>query len=265
MDKKEAMMKENKEKQDKLQQSLNEIKTTLRLLPIERRTLLMNFVIKEREHGVSYITDNMMRELTSGIMIYEQIDRLTAIKKPFFLQDMAMKDDYRRLIDENKRYPLYLDCFNGKSDEVMNKIYGYAKVLCSLDEKDINALADEVSKPDTHQEISRKKLQEEEILKMVLARHDKEYASNPYYKMMIDGDKGVVSPVSVEKKKISAGLKTFGIFLLAYSLTLAGVAIYSSIKNSADKPLEQSAPQVQKITEQKKLSPKDTSRGARAE
>ena len=40
---------------------LNELKKILRLLPVEKRSALVNFIVNERDHGPLYIQKQMMK------------------------------------------------------------------------------------------------------------------------------------------------------------------------------------------------------------
>ena len=253
------------ENKERIQEKLSEIKTALRLLPQDRRSTLMDFIVQEREHGVSYITDHMMRALTGAFIIYEPIDGISAQQKPL-LNDMFVEDDLRQLVDMSDRYPLYLECFIGRTDDVFNKIQNCAKVLYSLNETDMSAFAHEVCAPDTPEETAQKAKRHSEVEKKAHDWHYKKYKTNKYYKAMIDYCDGPTDGQSVQAEKPSlAGKNALRMFVALSVCGTFGVAIYSVNQNKQEKTPEQSTPQVQKITDQKKMPSQDTSRGARTE
>lgn len=230
---------------------LKEIRQTFRLLPSDRRTTLMDFILEEREHGSSYITNKMMSQLTSGIILH---GGLTDKKNIFFDMNLVVYDDLRELTTADDNYPLYLDCYNGKAKEVINKIQNYAEVLCLLEETEISALAQEIYTPDTEKEIAQKVTRHEETKKIALQLHNERYKKDKYYRAII----GDVETSSSWKRNIRTAATLAG-------LCAIGAIIYALAQNKNGRAYEQPTPQIQKVTDQKHLYIQDISRGARTE
>lgn len=245
------MMTQKQENKEQIQETLNEIKTTLRLMPQDRRSTLMDFIVEEREHGASYITDCMMNNLTAAFVVYEQIDGVSAQKKPL-LNDILVVSDSRQLVYMDDNYPLFMECFNGKTDDVWNKIQRDAKVLCALDETDMRAFAQEVCAPDTPEETVQKAQRHSEVEKMAYDLHYKKYKTDKYYKAMIDCWDGAADGQSVQVKKTSKVVPVLGALAI---LGAIGLGIYGENQDKQEKTPKQPVPQVQKITDQKKGTP----------
>lgn len=168
----------------KFQKELDELQETLRLLPMEKRNILADFILEEREHGVFYIEKEIMEYLTSGIVTspIRPIDKSIDSEIVFSIYS----NDLRELPNIDKKYPLYLECQKGNLQEIADKIHKQATILVSLREPEVINFASNVSNPDTPEEIALKKARYEKISKWANALHHKKYTTNNYYRMLID-------------------------------------------------------------------------------
>ena len=280
---KENLMLEQTTKQSESKKINLELKATLRRLSLKHRQTLMNTIVEQQEDGVFCIEQLLTNLLTSAILISPikpAVVRANMMKEP--TQQLCCLADYDVNVNLNllpikdADYPLYLECWNGKTQEVADLIHRYATILYSLKKDDLISFAQEVCLPDTEEEKVQKETRYKELEQKALSLHRSEYDNNPSYKAMFDmfyedektekavccvGFRGVtnITPYDFEPPK-KTGAKIIGA-LLAVSAVATGV--YCLTQNKDDNASEQVVPQMQKIMEQKPVVQPTNSRGAK--
>ena len=166
------------------QKELDELQETLRLLPLEKRNILADFILEEREHGIFYIEKEIMEYLTSGMIMSPIRPNNKHIDSEILFS--VYSEDLRELPNIDSKYPLYIECQKGNLQDIADKIHKQATILVSLREPEVINFARNVSDPDTPEEIAHKITRHEKITKWANALHHKKYTTNNYYRMLID-------------------------------------------------------------------------------
>ena len=235
-----------------IQNDLDELKKTLRLLPFEKRKKLMDFVVTERNYGAVYLRKGIMESLTSAYV-------LCTGRHTVFFDSNKESSDLRKLPDIDANYPLYTECKKGATKQIYDQIFYYSKILYDLKGSDMESFVQEVCLPDTKIERQQKKERYDRIKKQALAKHNERYQKDKMYKLMIDYEKDSKKQLSFVNGPVSTNrMVAIGV---VFACMLGGLLKGCSENKNDNK--QYSAPKVQKITDQKKLSVQDTSRGVR--
>ena len=189
-----------KELSPKTKIDLKELKEILRLLPVEKRSALVNFIAKERDHGPLYIQKRMMKSLTSALFV----PATKSTKSIAFFDTYKLNDDLRRLPDIDVAYPLYTECYGGNIKGVTDRLLHYSKILSSVNDLVMAEFTEEVCKPDTIEEAKQKAVRYEKLKKTGMLLHNNKCKTDDVYRLLTEA-----SSKSSKGGFISKNLKRF--------------------------------------------------------
>ena len=168
-----------KELNPQTKNDLMELKRILRLLPIEKRNALVDYIIKERDCGPLHIHKRMLNSLTSAYFV----TATNKTKSTVFFDTNKLNNDFRKLADIDTAYPLFMECYVGKTKEVSNNILYYSKILCSVNDLVMAEFAKDVRKGDTIEEKRQKMNRYEKMNKIGTELHDNKCEISEAYRV----------------------------------------------------------------------------------
>ena len=161
---------------------LNELKKILRLLPVEKRSALVNFIVNERDHGPLYIQKQMMKSLSSAFFV----PATNRSKATVFFDTHKLSDDFRRLPDIDKTYPLYMECYVGNIKKVSDSVLHYSKILCEVNDLIMAEFKEGVQQPDTIEETKQKAVRYAYLKKTGISIHNNKLETSKDYRLLTE-------------------------------------------------------------------------------